>query len=87
MSSRRVRVGAAAAAIVAFCAGSATALAGNGYVNMPERGCPTGFNEYLSTAFPGFSLSDINHDGTVCAMQLPGRPGFDVVVDNTSNAP
>jgi hypothetical protein len=35
---------------------------------------------------PGFSLSDINKDGTVCTKPLPGQPGVDVVVDNTSNA-
>lgn len=84
---RRKRVTAAAVSLAVFGLASSTALGGNGYVNMPRRGCPTGFHEASSTAFPGFSLSDINQDGTVCAMQLPGQPGSDVVVDNTANVP
>jgi hypothetical protein len=87
MSGKWMRATAVGASIVAFGAGSGTAFGGNGYVNMPERGCPPGFNEVSSTLFPGFSLSDINQDHLVCAMPLVGRPGSDVVVDDTSNVP
>ena len=74
------------AAFAALGLASVPAMAGNGYVNMPERGCSPPFHEAFANAFPGFELADLNQDGIVCAKQIPGRPGFDAVVDNTSNA-
>jgi hypothetical protein len=82
----RLRFSAAATTLAACAIASAPALAGNGYVNMPSRGCPPNFSAVSSHLFPGFELSDINLDGTVCAMPSPGLIGSDVVVDNTANA-
>lgn len=82
---RRIQL-AAVAAFAAFSLASVPAMAGNGNVNMPDRGCSPPFQEASANAFPGFELSDLNQDGIVCAKQIPGRPGFDDVVDNTSNA-
>jgi hypothetical protein len=79
-----VRLGAAVA--VAFCTSGGLALAGNGYVNMPERGCPGDFTPTAATAFPGFELSDINQDGVVCRMNVSSDPRRVVVIDNTANA-
>jgi hypothetical protein len=82
----RRRIELVAAAALAALVLAVPAVAGNGYVNMPERGCSPPFHEASADAFPGFELADLNQDGIVCAKQIPGRPGFDAVVDNTSNA-
>src|SRR4051812_36609827 len=59
--ARRITAAIGCATALAVPAGSATA--GNGYVNMPSRGCPGDFTPTSATAFPGFELSDINQDG------------------------
>jgi hypothetical protein len=65
--------------------GAGIASAGNGYVNMPQRGCPGDFTATSATAFPGFALSDINQDGVVCRMNVSSDPRRVTVIDNTSN--
>jgi hypothetical protein len=86
MSGSRLRATALAVSVVAFGLASTSASGDNGYVNRPQRGCSPPFHEDSATRVPGFAASDINGDGIVCVKQIPGRPGFDGVVDNTSNA-
>jgi hypothetical protein len=65
---------------------AASAAAGDGYINMPRRGCPGDFTPTSATAFPGFELSDINQDGVVCRMNVSSDPRRVTVIDNTANA-
>jgi hypothetical protein len=74
----------ATAVAVTFCLSGGIAFAGNGYVNMPQRGCPGNFTPTSSTAHAGFELSDINQDGIVCRWNANGDLRV-TVIDNTSN--
>jgi hypothetical protein len=52
LHERTIKRATMAAGIIAASLAAAPAFAGNGYTNMPERGCPTGFSEASSDAFP-----------------------------------